>query len=114
MAAKAEAARLEAGGREVVITNPHKVLFPEAGHTKLDLAQYYLAVADGALRAAGGRPNVLVRHPNGAGEEFFFQKRAPASRPDWIEVVELSFPSGRTAQEVVPREPAALLWMANL
>jgi bifunctional non-homologous end joining protein LigD len=66
------------------------------------------------LRAAGDRPNVLVRYPNGIGGEFFYQKRAPASRPDWIEVVELTFPSGRTAEEVVPREPAALLWMANL
>ena len=114
MAAKAESVTLDAGGREVTITNPQKVLFPEAGHTKLDLAEYYLAVAEGALRGAGGRPNILVRHPNGVGEEFFFQKRAPESRPAWIEVVELKFPSGRTAQEVVPREPAALAWMANL
>ena len=102
------------GGREVSISNPRKVLFPQAGHTKLDLVRYYLAVADGALRGAGGRPNVLVRYPNGVGGEFFYQKRAPASRPDWIEVVELHFPSGRGAEEVVPREPAALAWMANL
>ena len=70
-----------AGGREVAVSNPRKVLFPQAGYTKLDLAHYYLAVADGALRAAGGRPNVLVRYPNGIGGEFFYQKRAPASRP---------------------------------
>jgi DNA ligase D-like protein (predicted polymerase) len=101
-------------GREVSISNPQKVLFPQAGYTKLDLAQYYLAVADGALRGAGGRPNVLVRHPNGVGGEFFFQKRAPNARPDYIEVATLSFPSGRTAEEVVPRDAAALLWMANL
>src|SRR5882724_4115870 len=101
-------------GREVAISNPQKVLFPQAGHTKLDLARYYLAVADGALRGAGGRPNVLVRHPNGVGGEFFFQKRAPESRLPWIEVVTLRFPSGRTAEEVVPRDAAALLWMANL
>ena len=69
-------------GREVSISNPRKVLFPQAGHTKLDLVRYYLAVADGALRGAGGRPNVLVRYPNGIGGEFFYQKRAPASRPD--------------------------------
>ena len=87
---------------------------PRAGITKLDLVQYYLAVADGALRAAGHRPNVLVRYPNGIGGEFFYQKRAPDSRPDWIEVVTLSFPSGRTAEEVVPRDAAALAWMANL
>jgi bifunctional non-homologous end joining protein LigD len=103
-----------AGGREVPLSNPGKVLFPEAGYTKLDLARYYLAVAEGALRGAGGRPNVLVRYPNGIKEEFFYQKRAPASRPPWIEIVSLQFPSGRSAEEVVPREPAALVWLANL
>jgi bifunctional non-homologous end joining protein LigD len=71
-------------------------------------------VADGALRGAGGRPNVLVRYPNGIHGEFFFQKRAPAARPPWLDVVTLRFPSGRTAEELVPREPAALVWMANL
>ena len=101
-------------GREVTLSNPDKVLFPQAGHTKRDLVRYYLSVAEGALRAAGDRPNVLVRYPNGIDADFFFQKRAPASRPAWIEVVSLSFPSGRTADEVVPRDAAALAWMANL
>jgi DNA ligase D-like protein (predicted polymerase) len=105
---------LQVGGHEVTVSHPHKILFPEAGHTKLDLVRYYLAVADGALRGAGGRPNVLVRYPNGIGGEFFYQKRAPRSRPPWIEVVALQFPSGRTAEEVVPRDPAALVWMTNL
>jgi bifunctional non-homologous end joining protein LigD len=105
---------LRIADREVSISNPHKVLFPEAGYTKLDVARYYLAVADGALRGAGGRPNVLVRYPDGIGGEFFYQKRAPSARPPWIEVVSLRFPSGRTAQEVVPRDAAALAWMANL
>src|SRR5829696_7031301 len=105
---------LAVAGRDIAISNPGKVLFPQAGYTKLDLVRYYLAVGDGALRAAGGRPNVLVRYPNGVGTEFFYQKRAPASRPDWIEVVQLSFPSGRTAEEVVPRDAAALAWLANL
>lgn len=109
-----EAERLVVGARELTVSNPAKVLFPEAGYTKLDLVRYYLAVAEGALRGAGGRPNVLVRYPNGIGGEFFYQKRAPASRPEWIEVVELGFPSGRTAEEVVPRDAAALAWMANL
>src|SRR5262249_8697553 len=77
-------------------------------------ANYYIAVAAGALNGAGGRPNVLVRYPNGVGGEFFYQKRAPESRPDWIEVVALRFPSGRTAEELVPRDTAALVWMANL
>src|SRR6266508_1047565 len=105
---------LTVAGREIAISNPYKVLFPQAGHTKLDVARYYLAVADGALRGAGGRPNVLVRYPNGIDGEFFYQKRAPQSRPAWIDVVTLRFPSGRTAEEVVPRDAAALAWMANL
>lgn len=105
---------LTVSGRDIAVSNPHKVLFPEAGLTKLDLVRYYLAVADGALRGAANRPNVLVRYPNGIHGEFFFQKRAPESRPAWVDVVELSFPSGRTAQEVVPRDAAALAWMANL
>ena len=112
--AKPQQVILSAGDREVAITNPAKVLFPQAGYTKLDLANYYFAVADGALRAAGGRPNVLVRYPNGIAGEFFYQKRAPESRLSWIEVVSLRFPSGRSADEVVPRDAAALLWMANL
>ncbi len=105
---------LTVAGREVAISNPGKVLFPKPGYTKLDLARYYLAVADGALRAAGGRPNVLVRYPDGIDGEFFYQKRAPQSRPDWIEVVTLRFPSGRMAEEIVPRDTAGLIWMANL
>ena len=105
---------LDVGGTTVVVSNPGKVYFPHTGHTKLDLVRYYLAVADGALRGAGGRPNVLKRFVNGAGGEPFFQKRAPDKRPGWIETVLLSFPSGRTAEEVVPRDAAALAWMANL
>ncbi len=101
-------------GRELVISNPRKVLFPKPKYTKLDLVRYYLAVAEGALRGAGGRPNVLVRYPNGITGEFFYQKRAPEARPPWIEVVTLRFPSGRTAEEVVPRDAAALAWLANL
>jgi DNA ligase D-like protein (predicted polymerase) len=101
-------------GREIAISNPDKVLFPEAGYTKLDLVRYYLAVAEGALRGAGGRPNMLVRYPNGIAGEHFYQKRAPESRPPWIEVVSLQFPSGRSADEVVPRDAGALAWLANL
>ena len=105
---------LEAAGREVVITNPDKVFFPQTGYTKLDLAKYYLAVADGALRGIAGRPIVLKRYVNGADQEPFFQKRAPETHPDWIETVELKFPSGRTAHEVVVRNSAQLLWIVNL
>jgi DNA ligase D-like protein (predicted polymerase) len=95
-------------GREIAISNPDKVLFPERHYTKLDLVRYYLAVAEGALRGAGGRPNMLVRYPNGLGGEHFYQKRAPESRPPWIEVVSLQFPSGRSADEVVPRDAGTL------
>jgi DNA ligase D-like protein (predicted polymerase) len=111
---KAQGHVLEVAGQPVEVSNPDKVYFPEAGITKLDVARYYLAVAEGALRGAGGRPNVLVRYPDGIHGEFFFQKRAPASRPAWIEVVSLRFPSGRAAEEVVPRDAAALVWMVNL
>jgi len=114
MASQGERMVLDVGGREVAVSNPGKVYFPEAGITKLEVVRYYLAVAEGALRGAGGRPNVLVRYANGIHGEFFYQKRAPAARPPWVEVVALSFPSGRTAEEVVPRDAAALAWMANL
>ncbi len=103
-----------AGDIEVAVSNPGKLLFPQAQLSKLDLVHYYLAVADAALRGAGGRPCVLVRYPDGLGGEFFFQKRAPASRPPWVEVSTIRFPSGRTAEEVVPRQAATLAWMANL
>src|SRR5579864_2192524 len=112
--ASVERELVTAGGRTVVISNPRKILFPRHGYTKLDLVRYYLAVSDGALRGAGGRPNMLVRYPDGVGGEFFFQKRAPRARPEWIDVVSLRFPSGRSADEVVPRDPAALAWLANL
>src|SRR5688572_9926059 len=105
---------LAVAGREVAISNPGKILFPKPKHTKLDLAQYYLSIAEGALRGAGGRPNMLVRYPDGIQAEHFYQKRAPKSRPPWIEVVELRFPSGCAAEEVVPRDAAALAWLANL
>jgi bifunctional non-homologous end joining protein LigD len=112
MAARKEV--LEVAGREVAVSNPEKVFFPKTGHTKLDLVRYYLAVADGAVRGVSGRPMALKRFVNGAEGEFFFQKRAPASHPDWIETVELGFPSGRTAQEIVVRDAAQLVWIVNL
>jgi DNA ligase D-like protein (predicted polymerase) len=112
--AKAQQTIIEAAGREVAITNPDKVFFPQAGHTKLDLARYYVAVAGGALRGIAARPIVLKRYVNGAEHEPFFQKRAPEQHPDWIETVELRFPSGRAAREVVVRDAAQLLWIVNL
>ncbi len=105
---------LELSGREVVVTSPGKVVFPEAGHTKLDLVRYYLAVAEGALRGVAGRPMVLKRFVKGIGEEAVFQKRAPAKRPDWVEVVELHYASGTSAAETVVRDEAGLAWVVNL
>src|SRR5438874_4793615 len=112
--ASARQVALEVAGREVVITNPDKVFFPQSGHTKLDLARYYAAVADGALRGIAGRPIVLKRYVDGAEGEPFFQKRAPDQHPPWVETVELRFPSGRTAREIVVRDAAQLLWIVNL
>jgi bifunctional non-homologous end joining protein LigD len=105
---------LDVAGREVTVSNPDKVYFPKAGYTKIDLVRYYLAVADGALRGIAGRPMALKRFVNGAEGDFFFQKRAPANRPEWIETVELAFPSGRTADEIVVRDAAQLAWIVNL
>src|SRR5207248_6943827 len=101
-------------GRDVQISNPAKVFFPQAGYTKGDLVDYYLAVAEGAVRAVYRRPMALKRFVHGATGEAFFQKRAPASRPDWIETAVLSFPSGRTAEEIVVRDAAQLAWVLNL
>ena len=97
MAKKIDELILNVRTRDVVVTHPGKLLFPQANLTKLDLVRYYIAVAEGALRGAGGRPNVLVRYPNGIDGEFFFQKRAPDKRPDWIEAVQIHFPSGNVA-----------------
>src|SRR5438477_6580829 len=112
--AKDDDITLQIDGRDVVVTHPSKLLIPDAKVSKLDLVNYYVAVADGALRGAGGRPNMLVRFPNGINAPSFYQKRAPESRPPWIEVVTLRLPSGRTADEVVPPAPAALPWPANV
>src|SRR5918997_2486191 len=112
MATKKEV--LEIAGREVTITNPDKIFFAKAGHTKLDLVSYYLAVADGALRGVRGRPMALKRFVDGAEGEAFFQKRAPENRPVWIRTAELTFPSGRTADEIVVDDAAGLAWVVNL
>ena len=109
-----ESVRMELDGYEVTITNPGKVFFPDTGLTKLDLVEYYLAVADGALRGVRDRPMALKRFVNGIGGEAFFQKRAPASVPEFVRTVELSFPSGRTANEIVVSNRAALAWVVNL
>ncbi len=105
---------VEAAGREVQVTNPDKLYFPKAGHTKLDVVRYYLQVADGALRAISDRPLVLRRFVHGVEEKPFFQKRAPKKRPSWTRTVTLGFPSGRTAEEIVVTDAAQLAWVVNL
>jgi bifunctional non-homologous end joining protein LigD len=112
--ARAEAEILELDGHEVKVSNPGKLYFTQAGITKLELVEYYLAVADGALRGVLDRPMALKRFVDGAEGEAFFQKRAPKSIPDFVRTVELSFPSGRTADEVVLDNRAALAWVVNL
>ncbi len=101
-------------GHEVSISNPSKVYFPDAGITKIELVRYYLAVADGALRGVRDRPMALKRFVDGITGEAFFQKRAPKSVPRFVRTVELAFPSGRTADEVVVSNVAALTWVVNL
>ena len=114
MAAKGKEELLDVGGREVRVSNPDKVYFPAAGITKLDLVRYYLAVGEGALRGIYNRPIVLKRYVNGIEGEGFFQKRAPKKHPDWVHTVELRFPSGRSASELVVTDLAQLVWMTNL
>src|SRR3954468_22545729 len=101
-------------GHEVTVSNPDKVYFPTAGHTKLELVNYYRAIADGALRGAGGRPMALKRFVDGAAGQPFFQKRAPENVPPFIRPATLTFPSGRTADEIVIDDAAGLAWVVNL
>ncbi len=105
---------VEASGRRVKVTNPAKVFFADLGVTKLELVEYYVAVGEGALRGVRERPTVLKRFPDGAEAEPFFQKRLPARRPTWIESVTVTFPSGRSAEELCPVDVAHLAWAANL
>ncbi|CAH0175268.1 Multifunctional non-homologous end joining protein LigD [Arthrobacter sp. Bi26] len=111
---KTPAEILNIAGNEVRISSPDKMVFPEPGLTKLDLVRYYLAVADGALRGAGGRPMVLKRFPRGIGAEPFFQKRVPEKHPDFIYTTTLHYASGRSAEEAVIRDAAGLAWVVNL
>jgi DNA ligase D len=117
---------LEVGARSVRVSNPEKVYFTEVGITKLELVEYYLAVAPGILRALAQRPTTLERWPGGVFEgakratradprgDAFYQKRVPPGAPDWVETAEITFPSGRTADEICPTEPAVIAWCANL
>ena len=112
--AKSEAEILEIEGHEVRISSPAKIVFPAQGITKLDIVRYYLAVADGALRGAGGRPMVLKRFPKGIDAEPFFQKRVPENHPDFIDTATLQYARGTSAEEAVIRDAAGLAWVINL
>ncbi|WP_411128773.1 non-homologous end-joining DNA ligase [Streptomyces sp. x-19] len=112
--AGSRAVELDVAGRAVRVSNPDKTYYPERGFTKLDVAQYYLAVADGVLRGLRDRPTTMQRFPDGVEGEFFYQKRAPKGLPDWLPTARIAFPSGRFADEICPTEPAAVLWAANL
>ncbi|GAA5611323.1 ATP-dependent DNA ligase [Streptomyces platensis] len=105
---------LDVAGRKVRLSHPDKTYYPERGFTKMDVAQYYLAVADGVLRGLRDRPTTMQRFPDGIEGEFFYQKRAPKGMPDWLPTARIAFPSGRFADEMCPTEPAAVLWAANL
>ena len=111
---KTPAEILDIDGAEVRVSNPDKVVFPEPGLTKLDLVRYYLEVADGALRGAGGRPMVLKRFPKGIDAEPFFQKRVPENHPPFIDTATLHYSSGTSAEETVIRDAAGLAWVVNL
>jgi bifunctional non-homologous end joining protein LigD len=112
--AKDNATMVEAAGREVRLSNPDKVFFPKPGHTKLDLVEYYLAVEEAAVNQLRERPGTMKRFVDGAGGEFFFQKRVPKGAPDWLETATFTFPSGRTATELVANDGAHLAWAVNL
>ena len=115
MEKEASSELLTVDGREVRITHPEKLYFAsQVRISKLDLVRYYLSVAPGALTGIRDRPIVLKRFVNGAEEEAFYQKRAPAQRPSWLRTVTLSFPSGRTAEEIVVDDAAGLAWIVNL
>src|SRR4029078_8177544 len=105
---------IEVGERLVKVTNPDKVLFPAAGHTKRDLVGYYLSIREGIVRALYERPTQLRRFPDGIEGEQIYQKRVPEKRPEWVEAARVTFPSGRHADELCGTELAQVVWAANL
>jgi bifunctional non-homologous end joining protein LigD len=112
--AKDEYTMVEAAGREVRLSNPAKVYFPKPSWTKLDIAEYYLTVADAALVHVRERPTVMKRFVKGIVEKPIWQKRVPQKLPDWLQTATVAFPSGRTAEELVANDAAHLVWAVNL
>jgi DNA ligase D len=109
-----DARELDLDGHRVRVTNPDKVFFPATGHTKADLVDYYLSVAEPLLRAIGGRPVMLERYPDGAGGKSFFQKRVPKGAPDWLTTTEVATPNGTTSNALVVRDMAHVVWAVNM
>jgi DNA ligase D len=105
---------LDIAGRRITVTSPAKVFFPERGETKLDLLQYYLAVAEPFLRAAGGRPTLRQRFPHGAQGKSFFQKRVPETAPEWLQTTIVTTPNGTTSRALVLADMAHVAWAVNL
>jgi DNA ligase D len=114
MGAKPAETVLELDGREVRITSPGKVFFPERGETKLDLVRYYEAVREPLMATMGGRPVLLQRFPEGAGGSSFFQKRVPKDAPDWLQTTIVSTPNGTTSNALVAADLAHVAWAVNL
>jgi len=112
--AKANQTTIEVAGREVKLSNPDKVFFPKPGFTKLDLARYYIEVEAAAVNQLRERPGTMKRFVDGIAGEFFFQKRVPKGAPDWLQTATFTFPSGRTATELVANDAAHLVWAVNL
>lgn len=109
-----DSVEVEAAARTLEISHPGKVLFPESGHTKLDLVNYYRSVETPLMDAMGGRPVLLQRFPNGATGQSFFQKRVPEKRPDWLRTTVVSTPNGTTSDALVAADLAHVLWAVNL
>ena len=112
--AKSEAVQINVAGRDVKVTSPDKVFFPQRGDTKMDLVDFYLAIGEPVMRAMGGRPVLMQRFPNGVGGTNFFQKRVPDSRPDWLETTVVSTPNGTTSDALVIGDLAHVVWAVNL
>src|SRR3954463_1801888 len=113
-ASKTPAVEIEAGHHLIRVSNPDRVYFPETGATKLDLINYYLSVSDGIVRALFERPCMLHRHPDGVEGEKIYQKRLPKGAPEWVQTVEVSFPSGRTADELCVTDVASVAWAVQM
>ena len=114
VAKKGNYTTVEVAGHEVRLSNPDKLFFPKPRFTKLDLAEYYVAVEEAAVNQLRERPGTMKRFVDGVDGEFFFQKRVPKGAPDWLQTATFTFPSGRTATELVANDAAHLVWAVNL